>query len=455
MCPLAKTNGSLDLWSSTPERGSSKSLLRQTDVLVIGAGASGLLASVLLARSGFQVTLLEAEAQAGQKLALTGGGRCNIGRYESTEDVLPHYAQASRFLTSALTRFSPLRQLEILSDLGLKLEQEEQRAYVKGGAAHARDQLIQQALDYGVNLILNARVSHLELSQPLIAHCDRGKFAASAILIATGGGSFAHTGSTGQMLQLLGRLNFSLRPFSDGLRAFSIKQNDLVQSLSGISLPDVDISFHSSLLKAKQNPLRAKGSLLLTQKGLSGTSVLNLSRYLYRPEEKHDQIWVDFFPEASKHMKRRNAELDPEHAQQHIEELLRQSPKMKIVDLYASVLPLRMRKSFLEKALFDPQLQIAQLNRAERLRLLELWHHHPFEVCRDEKELRRHCGMVSTGGLSLKEISPKTFSAKRFPQLFFAGELLDIDGDCGGYNLIACFASALAAVEGIQELLRS
>jgi len=399
-------------------------------LVVIGGGPAGLFCALRAAGNGRRILILEKKAHPGRKLLLSGLGQCNITHDEDIGSFLSHYGDNSRFLKPALMNFSNRKLISFFTERGLPLITE------PGGKVFPRSRKASEILDILVKDCAAAQVE-VRCGNPVLEvsvgddgfsiRTDQGTYRADQLVIATGGLTYPATGSTGDGYVFARTLGHSVTEVSPALAAVTIEDYRF-SDLAGISFTDVVISLYC----AGQKVRRHTGDLLLTHSGLSGPGILDLSRFI-RPG---DTLRVSFLPSVD-HQKVRETLLSRISA----------SGKARVRTVLTGFdLPERFANKLLTLARIDPDLTGAHLSRKDRSALIELLTGCPFVVGRLGGV---HEAMVTRGGVSLAEIDPKTMGSRLVPGLFFVGEVLDIDGDTGGYNLQAAFSTAALAARSI------
>ncbi len=406
--------------------------MEKHSLVVIGGGPAGLFCALRAAGNGRKILILEKKAHPGRKLLLSGLGQCNITHDEDIGSFLSHYGENGRFLKPALMNFQNRDLIAFFTERGLPLETE------PGGKVFPRSRKASEILDILVKECAAAQVE-IRCEDPVLEvsvrnegfsiRTDRETYRAGQLVIATGGITYPATGSTGDGYVFARNLGHSVTEVSPALAAVTI-QDYRFSDLAGISFADVVVS----LYRAGQKVRRHTGDLLLTHTGLSGPGILDLSRFI-RPG---DTLKVSFLPSVD-HQKVRETLLS------RISAAGKARVRTVLMDLG---LPERFVNRILTLAGVELDLTAAHLSRKDRSALIELLTGCPFVVGRLGGI---HEAMVTRGGVSLAEIDPKTMESKLVPRLFFVGEVLDIDGDTGGYNLQAAFSTAALAARRIME----
>jgi predicted Rossmann fold flavoprotein len=406
--------------------------VEQYSLVVIGGGPAGLFCALRAAGNGRKILIAEKKPHPGRKLLLSGLGQCNITHDEEIGSFLSHYGDNGRFLKPALMNFQNRDLISFFTERGLPLMTE------PGGKVFPRSRKASEILDILVKECAAAQVE-IRCGDPVLEisvrddgfsiRTDQMTYRADQLVIATGGLTYPATGSTGDGFAFARTLGHSVMEVSPALAAVTVEDYRFAD-LAGISFEDVIIS----LARPGQKIRRHTGDLLLTHSGLSGPGILDFSRFI-RPG---DTLRVSFLPSVDR--------------QKVKETLLNRisaagNARVRTV-LTAYDLPERFVNKLLTLAGIGHDLTGAHLSRKDRSALIGLLTGCPFIVGRlggiNE-------AMVTRGGVSLAEIDPKTMESRLVPGLFFVGEVLDIDGDTGGYNLQAAFSTGALAARRIAE----
>ena len=408
-------------------------------LLIVGAGPAGLAAALAAAEEGCPALLLESKGEAGQKLRLTGGGRCNISNLAADDFTHDHYFGQAAFLRPAFRVLSPEVLLERCQRQGLPLICEEGvRLYPRDGGAEAvRNFLLRRARELGVQLRCRQKALALKpLPEGILLQSEKQAYLARALILCGGGASFPQTGSDGSVLELLASLGCSFRPFSPALTGLPLKKAP-GSDLQGLVFKDAELRFKAASSRSRRTAASFRGDILLTASGLSGTPVLNLSR---ERSEEGGSFFLSLLPDETE------SSLIP-----HLLNLAHDNGRSLCRNLPWPALPRKLRAAALQHCGIDPDKQGANFSREEAARLassllvkkLDLGNSPPLRSA-----------MLSRGGLLLEELNPRTMSLRKDPRIFAAGELLDIDGECGGFNLQAAFASGFLAGKSAAALLK-
>ena len=416
-------------------------------VIVAGGGPAGLTAAGRAAELGAAVLLLEKMTKPGIKLSITGKGRCNLTNIAPLETFLDRFGKNGTFLRQAFSRFFTGDLFDLLGRFGIQTVEE------RGGrifpaadrASIVADGLVDWNRHGGVVFHYNARVEKIILeSGKAVGVACRGTtakngvdksenetvFHADAVVLATGGASYPGTGSTGDGYRLAESVGHTVVPIRPALIPL-ITVGDCARTLQGLSLKNVGISVYSDGRRVAER----FGEMLFTHFGISGPIVLSVSKTVVdffrngRPVE----ISIDLKPA-----------LDELRLDARLLRDIRAHGSMKIKNLFKELLPIRLVPVGLRVAQIPPEKFAHQMTAEERKRFvrwlkdfrLKIAGHRPLEEA-----------IVTAGGVRLKEINPRTMESLLVKRLFFAGEILDVDADTGGYNLQAAFSTGWLAGE--------
>lgn len=407
------------------------------DLIIVGAGPSGLFCGINSMKMGKRVLILEKKDSPGHKLLISGSGHCNLTHQGDIRDFLNHFGgpNQARFLRPALLGFTNNDLVSFFKDLGLEMIQE------KGGkifpqTLRARDVLrilIDQCRKNDIAIKCNQNVTAIERGNGrFLVRCEGRCFLARMLVIATGGCSYPATGSTGDGHSFASRLGHHLADIGPALTTLIIEDYPF-SDLAGLSIPDMKTSLYRS---TKINEHR--GDILFTHDGLSGPGILDQSRFI----RAGDMIKLSFVPEEQK------AALE-----KWLMDEARQDGGKNILSVLsdlpfsASGLSIRLTKRILEISGISFDLRLAQLTRENRNRLIENFTGLPLVV----SDLGGfNIAMVTRGGVNTIEVNSKTMQSRLVEGLYLVGEVLDVDGDTGGYNLQAAFSTGMLAARSIR-----
>ncbi|MDR1605104.1 MAG: NAD(P)/FAD-dependent oxidoreductase [Gracilibacteraceae bacterium] len=410
------------------------------DVVVVGGGAAGLLAAGTAAAAGARVLLLEKNSETGKKLKIAGQGRCNITNAGDIRDFPAHYPGGGNFLHSAFRRLDNEGLRHFFAALGVatKIERGGRVFPLSDDAAEVVRALRAYARAGGVETETERRVERLALapgdraSRPRVSGVyvagETGLRTAGATIIATGGAAFPGTGSTGDGYALGAAAGHTLvppRPALVPLRATA----DWLGAVQGLSLRNV----RAALWVGGRRVQEEFGEMIFAHFGLSGPIILLLSRAAVGALEEGAEAVVRINLKPA---------LTAEQTARRLDRDLAQNGKKHLRHALLLLLPRRLVPVLIALAGLEPERQAAGLTREERRRLAELLQDLPLRLT---GHLGFSAAVVTAGGINLKEVDPATMASKCADGLFWAGEVLDVDGVTGGYNLQAAFSTAFVA----------
>ena len=403
-----------------------------TKVAIIGGGAAGLLAGIAAAQNGAQVTIFEKMRLPGKKIMITGKGRCNITNACEIPEFIKNIPGNGRFLNSALHRFTNDDIVLLLESHGLltKVERGGRIFPVSDKAKDVVDTLVKIFTEAGGKLQLDTKVIEILAKDGQVTGVKTisGVYPADAVILAAGGASYPGTGSDGGGAKLAAKLGHKIVPLRPSLVPLE-SDYPYVDELQGLSLRNVQ-----GTLTADGEKIGSEfGEMLFTHFGVSGPIILSLSNLAAKAldEGKEVELHIDLKPALSE-----------EKLDARIQRDFTQYSKKQLANGMKDLLPQRLIPVVCDMAYLDEEKFINQISREERHRLLAALKNFcvPITSTRPLAE-----AIVTAGGVSVKEINPKTMESKLIRGLHFAGEVMDVDGYTGGYNLQAAFSSGHAA----------
>lgn len=409
--------------------------MEQQTVVIVGGGPAGLFCAIESAGENRAVILLEKNPNPGKKLLITGSGQCNLTHEGEVSAFISHYGDHGAFLRPALMQCSNHDLVRFFEDQGLIMSRE------PGGKVFPRTR---QAADVLAVLLATCRRRGVDIRcrevVSDITSCD-GKFlittssapiAADHLVLATGGASYPATGSTGDGYRLARKLGLEVTEIAPALTGISVQDHPFAD-LAGISFEGLTVSLFRGSRKIRDQV----GDLLFTHTGLSGPAILDLSRFIV----PGDLVKIAFIPG-----------IDQGTTRKEFEDRVSSSGHRLVRTLLSSYsLPDRFTRKVLELSGIPPEQTCAHLSRRERTALVTVLAGFPCTVHRLGGFTE---AMVTRGGVSLEEINPKTMESRKVTNLYIIGELLDIDGDSGGYNLQAAFSTGFLAARHIRSRVR-
>lgn len=406
------------------------------EILIIGGGAAGMMAAVFAARAGAQVTLLEHNEKLGKKVYITGKGRCNVTNDCTRDEFLAQVPRNPRFLYSALSFFSPRDMMALLEENSCPVTvQRGRRVFPASEKASDVTRALSGLLNrLKVRIRLNTEVRTLRVQGGRIAGAELadGSFLpADAVILACGGLSYPATGSTGDGYRIAKELGHTVTPPSPVLVGLETME-DWPLSLQGLSLKNVILTLGEGKKALRSEP----GEMLFTHFGVSGPLVLEASCHLPDPPAG-TRISVDLKPGLTRD------QLDARLRREFSE-----AGKKQLSSVLPGLMPASLASHFPRLCGFPAALPCNQVTGVQREKLISLLKGLPLTV-HSPRPLDE--AIVTRGGVSVREIEPGTLRSKRFPNLYFAGELIDVDAHTGGYNLqIAWSTGALAADSAVR-----
>ncbi len=396
------------------------------DGIVVGGGAAGMFAAISAAEAGAKVLLLEKNGRLGKKLLITGKGRCNVTNHCSVAEVLQNVPRNGRFLYSAMEAFPPERAMAFFEENGCKLKTERgNRVFpVSDRSASVLECLTKKMALLGIEVRTQQVRSILTKDgQVSGVETDSGSIFAKWVILATGGLSYPATGSTGDGYRMAQSLGHIVKPCTGSLVPLEAEGTDC-QQMQGLSLRNVGVRLVNEKGKVLYKDF---GELLFTHLGVSGPTVLSASAHL----QGMCKLVIDLKPA-----------LDEGKLGSRILRDLEMYRNRSMENALTDLLPRSMIPVVLERLGVSPQLQANSFTKQNRAALIQLLKNFivPIKGKRPVEE-----AIITSGGISVSQVNPKTMESKILPGLFFAGEILDCDAYTGGFNLQIAWATAYAA----------
>jgi predicted Rossmann fold flavoprotein len=385
-------------------------------------------------------TILEANPTAGRKLLITGGGRCNFTHVGGPEEIARAFESSppvkgrvkpERFLRHCLHEFSPEDVREFFRSRGLGDTVEPDGCVFPAGnqAAEIRDVLVAEAVRLGARIQYQAKVSAVAaVDAGFVIHVEDRQLPAARVILATGGLSWPQTGSTGDGYRFARELGHTVVPPKAALVPL-VTQETWVKELAGVSLADVRIR-----TKLDDRAFTVAGNMLFTQRGIGGPAAQDLSRFVADAlfeNRRGIPIEIDIL-----------AAMDEGQTDRHLQQQLQAQPKKTVANVLSDFLPRQLAQTLCTLSRLSRDTQAGQLTSDKRRELVRMIKRLPLTVTGSEPIAK---ATVTRGGVSRDEIDPRTMESKIRPGLFFAGEVIDLDGPCGGYNLQMCWSTGARA----------
>jgi predicted Rossmann fold flavoprotein len=422
-------------------------------IIVIGAGAGGMMAAGRAAQKGAKVLLLEKMEQPGNKILISGKTRCNLTNARELEDFITAYGPKGRFLYGAFNRFFRDDLLEFMRHYGVETKTE-RGGRIFPASDDARDVVKafrQYLADYNVELRKNVKVKAIivENGQITGVKTEGNNYSANAVILATGGASWPATGSTGDGYQMAEAIGHSVVKLRAGLVPLVVQEVELAKSMQGLSLKNVRLTAYqcdakeiNAIQDKKRIIVSLQGEMMLTHFGIGGPVTLQMSLTIIDALEKGPvSVAIDLKPA-----------LNMKQLQQRIQRDLDNLSKRSIQNILKELLPQKMIDPLIKLSGIPPEKPGNQINAIERNCLANIIKSLSFNI---KGSLPLSAAMVTAGGVSLKEIDPQTMSSRLVKGLYFCGEVMDIDADTGGYNLQSAFSTGYVAGESAALFLFS
>ncbi len=402
------------------------------DLIVVGAGAAGMISAITAARRGNKVLLLEKLSKIAAKLKATGGGRCNLTNTLSNEDFMARFGREGKFMTPALNLFDHRALMAFFADIGV--ESHAPDGYRVFPISHSSVSIItaleEEMARLGITLICNARVESLEHNGEHVSgvRTSDQSYRAPNIIIATGGLGYPQLGAEGDGFAIASAAGHKVTELYPAMMPLRTHET-WVASCRADTLPKVEIRIN--LPKAKN--IRAHGDLIFTSSGIRGPVVLDVAREITPLIEKYGEVplLVNF-----------TKGLNEEQLREHIKSEIYKNPEQSILTHIMTLLPESVARELCALAHANPDMGFNKLEGFQRDQLIKLLAWTPLTVVGHDGF---KMAMITRGGVSLKEIRPETMESKVLKGLYFCGEVMNLDGPCGGYNLQWSFASGYTA----------
>ena len=403
--------------------------LKNFDVIIIGAGPAGLFAAANI--ENLSTLLIDKNDVLGKKLLIAGSGKCNITHECKLSEFFKHYGNNHRFLKPALNNYTNQDLIDFFNSHGLKT-MVDKNGKVFPASENAKDivrVLTNVLLKNKTEVKFNSNVTEIKTSDDIfLIGTEHEKLSCKFLIISTGGLSYPSTGSTGDGLNFAKSLGHNIVKTKPALAPIFIK-NFTFKELSGVSFTNRQISLYRNNKKINEN----LGDFGFTHKGLSGPGILDFSRYM----ENEDIIKINFTTLNAEELRNTFIADNSKDGKLNIKNYLKRFE-----------IPESVIKHLLAECNIDFATQLATLSKEIRNKLIEILTNYPFLI---DQIGGYNTAMATTGGVTLSEINPNTMESRIVKNLYFAGEVLDIDGDTGGYNIQAAFSTGFLAAKSITS----
>lgn len=406
-------------------------------VIVVGAGAAGLMASGTLGEKGYDVLLIERNDKVARKVMITGKGRCNVTNNVSLiNDLIANVPVNGRFLYGAFSKFMPSDTIDFFEDMGvpLKVERGNRVFPVSDKAVDIVDALNSYSQDAGVKRI-KGRVTELIITDGELRGVrleDGSEYFSDAVLIATGGKSYPLTGSTGDGYELAKQAGHTVTELKPSLVPLNCHEG-FCMDLQGLSLRNVEISVMD--MSSYKEVYRDFGEMLFTHFGVSGPLILSASSHMKDVQPRKYEIHIDLKPALSY-----------EQLDKRIQRDFLENANKNFINALDALLPKKLVPIIVRLTGIKPSTKVNQVTKEMRAKLVNILKDLKVTVMslRPIEE-----AIITSGGVSVKEIDPKTMKSKLLGGLYFAGEVIDVDAYTGGFNLQIAFSTAMCAANSI------
>ena len=398
-------------------------------IAVIGGGPAGMLAAGTIGSRGKDVVIIEKNEKLGKKLFITGKGRCNITNAAPVDELFDFIVTNKNFLYSSFYSFTNENIIQLLEDFGVptKIERGNRVFPESNKSSDVIKALEKYLIKNNVEIMLNSNVKSIIYDgNNFIIEINEEKYEFQKVVIATGGVSYPTTGSTGDGIKFARRMGHNIITLKPSLIPIEI-EDKWVPDLQGVSLKNVNLKAFS------KNKLIGEefGEMIFTHYGISGPIVLSISNNMNKYLDKDFNLKIDFKPALS-------FEKLNDRILRDFELYSNKQLKNALNDLLLQ----KLIPTVIELALIDPDKTVHQITKEERIRLIEIIKGFPmkFKSFRPIEE-----AVITSGGISTKQINPSTMESKLVPNLYFAGEMIDVDGVTGGFNLQIAYSTGYLA----------
>lgn len=402
------------------------------DVIVVGSGAAGMMSAIISARDGRKVLLLEKLSKLGAKLKATGGGRCNLTNTLSNEDFMQRFGREGRFMMPALHALDHKELITFFKNIGV--ESHAPDGYRVFPLTHSSSTIL-NALEkemraLGVEIKTSVKVENLMISGETLegVQTNIGDFLADNVIIATGGMGYPVLGAEGDGHDIARAVGHKVTDLFPAMMPLQCRE-DWVEKCRADTIAKVELK----VAMPKYKKLKAKGDLIFTKSGIRGPVVLDFSREITPLLHKFDT--VPLLMNLTKGM-------NEDQILQHLKKVAEKNPQGTLLEHLQTLLPLSVSEVMCELSGANGQVSLGKVEGSHKAALIKLLAWTPLTVTgHDGWKL----AMITRGGVSLKEIRPETMESKIVKGLYFCGEVMNLDGPCGGYNLQWSFASGFIA----------
>ena len=405
---------------------------------IVGGGAAGLLAAAFAAQNGAQVTLFEKNDFVGKKLMITGKGRCNVTNNCSVSEFIENTPTNPRFMYTAINSFTPQDTMNLFESLGVKLKTERgNRVFPESDKSiDIVNALKKFAHNSGVKIIFERVTDVIESDGVAVGiKTDRKKYTFDKIIVCTGGKSYPRTGSTGDGYKFCNSLGLEVTPLYPSLVPFEISE-PWCKSLQGLALKNIAIKIIDS--ENGKCVYSDFGELLFTHFGLSGPVILSASSHIRKITSGRYKIKIDLKPALDE--KTLDARLLSDFSKNKNRDFINSLDKL---------MPQKLIPVFVNLSGIESDRKVNTITKTERKTVLDLLKSLELTI-KGTRPIDE--AIITSGGLSIKELNPKTMESKKIKNLYFAGEIIDVDAYTGGFNLQIAFSTAYVAAMSASQI---
>jgi len=404
-------------------------------IVVVGAGPAGLMAAIRAAALAQEVILIDKNPSLGRKLLLSGKGRCNLTNASDLDSFLKRFSKNGEFLRDAFKKFFNQELMDFFTERGLatKVERQSRVFPATDSSSSIVEALEKELVKQNVKIMLKSKVKDVLIKDNQVKglYLDSAEFlSCDKLILATGGISYSFTGSTGEGLDMAKRLGHKIVPLRPGLVPL-VTAEKYPKALEGLTLKNIRLKFYAGNSEISSEV----GELLFTGFGVSGPLVLSLSGKIadWLNNKKEVYVEIDLKPGLTR-----------EQLSLRFLREFKVNAKKGIKNVMKSVLPLKLIDLFMELAKINPHKKANQITQKEREALVTLLKGWRLNIA-SARPIEE--GMITQGGVSLKDINPRTMESRLIKGLYFCGEMIDVDADTGGFNLQAAFSTGYLAGE--------
>lgn len=396
-------------------------------IIIIGSGAAGLIASATAAKRGEDVTVIEKNSRPARKVMITGKGRCNVtNACFDLDDLVNSVVTNKRFMYSAFSSFMPYDTIALIEEMGVptKIERGNRVFPESDKAVDIVDALVKNAKQSGVKFV-EGTVTSFNTENNVIKSvnlADGTVVDGDAFAICTGGLSYQSTGSTGDGYRLAESVGHNITDIEPALISL-VASNGFIPKLQGLSLRNISIK----LLDGEKEIYSDFGEMLFTHYGVSGPVILSASSHMTHPKEHNYKIVIDLKPA-----------LDEQTLDKRIQRDFAENTNKDFINSLSKLLPNKLIPVIVKLSGIEPSEKVNQITKAQRQNLVSLLKNFTVNIS-DFRPINE--AIITSGGVDVKEINPKTMGSKIIDNLFFAGEVIDVDAYTGGFNLQVAFST--------------